>query len=63
MNASDQLATFTNPEYGIAATVTETKQGYSVTFLDTDAETVIETRIYPHDMKPQAIAYAQSLTK
>ena len=57
------VATFTNPAYGIAATVTETKKGYAVTFLDTDAEAIIETRIYPLDMKPQAIAYAQNLTK
>ena len=59
----NQVVTFTNPEDGIAATVTETKNGYAVTFLDTDAEAIIETRIYPHDMKPQAIAYAQNLTK
>lgn len=59
---TNQLATFTNPEYGIAATVTETKKGYAVTFLDTDAETIIETRIYPRDMVAQAFAYARNLT-
>lgn len=57
-----QTATFTNPDYGIAAIVTETKKGYAVTFLDTDAEDVIETRIYPHNMQAQAIAYARKLT-
>lgn len=62
MNESNQIATFINPDFGIAATVTETKRGYAVTFLDTDAEQIIETRIYPLDMETKAIEYAQSLT-
>lgn len=58
-----QVATFTNPTDGTAAIVTDTKRGYAVTFLDTDAEAIIETRFYPHDMKAKAIAYAETLTK
>jgi hypothetical protein len=41
---SNQIATFTNPACGIAATVTITKKGYAVTFLDTDAVAIIESR-------------------
>lgn len=62
MNQANQIATFINPDFGIAATVTRTKRGYAVAFLDTDAEQIIETRIYPLDMETKAIAYAQSLT-
>lgn len=63
MTTPDQLATFTNPDYGIAAIVTSIKKGFAVTFLDTDAEEIIGVRIYPHDMAAQAIAYAQNLTQ
>jgi hypothetical protein len=63
MTEQDKIAIFTNPVYGIAAIVTSIKKGYAVTFLDTDADAIITTRIYPHDMKPQAIAYAQNLTQ
>ena len=61
MKPSNQIATFIDAKYGIAATVTETKRGYAVIFLDTDAEQIIETRIYPHSMEAKAIAYAKSL--
>jgi hypothetical protein len=63
MTAPEQVETFTNPAYGVAAIVTRIKKGYAVTFLDTDAEAIIETRIYPQDMKATAIAYAQTLTQ
>ena len=62
MNQANQIATFINPDFGIAATVTETKRGYAVTFLDTDAEQIISTRIYPTDKLNNAIAYARGLT-
>lgn len=62
MNTSNQIATFTNAEFGIASIVTNTKKGYAVTFLDTDAEEVIQTRFYPHDKQSSAIEYAKSLT-
>ena len=62
MKPSNQIATFIDAKYGIAATVTETKRGYAVTFLDTDAEQIIETRIYPIDKRANAIAYARGLT-
>jgi hypothetical protein len=63
MTAQNQIATFTNPAYGVAAIVTRIKKGYAVTFLDTDAEAIIETRIYPHEMAAQAFAYARKLTQ
>lgn len=63
MTTPDQVATFTNPDYGVAAIVTSIKKGYAVTFLDTDAEAIIETRIFPHEMAAQAFAYARKLTQ
>ena len=56
-----QVATFINVFYGIASLVTETKKGYAVTLMDTDAEMVVATRIYPTTMLDQAIAYAKQI--
>lgn len=58
---ANQIATFVNPEYGIASLVTQTKKGYAVTLLDTDAEMVVATKIYPMAMIAQAINYAKKL--
>jgi hypothetical protein len=64
MNATtnpNQIATFTNPELGIASTVTATQRGFAVTLLDTDAEMIVGTYIYPTAMLAQAINKAQEL--
>jgi len=57
----NQIATFVNAEYGIASLVTQVKKGYAVTLLDTDAEMVVATRIYPVAMFAQAINYAKEI--
>lgn len=61
MTPYSQIVTFVDVKCGLAVTITHIKRGYAVTFLDTDAEQVIETRIYPHSMEAKAIAYAKSL--
>ena len=58
----NQVATFANIEYGIASLVTKISKGYAVTLLDTDAEMVVATKIYPANMLPQAITFAESFT-
>jgi hypothetical protein len=58
---ANQLATFSNPDLGIASLVTQTKKGYAVTLLDTDAEMIVGTYIYPAAMLAQAINKAQQL--
>jgi len=57
----EQIATFPNAEYGIASLVTKVSKGYAVTLLDTDAEQVVATKIYPFTMLAQAINYAKKL--
>jgi len=57
----NQVATFPNPELGIASIVTATKRGYAVTLLDTDAEQIVGTYIYPVAMLAQAINKAKQL--
>jgi len=60
--ATNQVATYLNEEYGIAALVTKVSRGYAVTLLDTDAEEIVPTiRIFPFDMLDQAIVYAKKL--
>jgi len=56
-----QVATFINTDYGIASLVTKITKGYAVTLLDTDAEMVVATRIYPVSMFDKAIAYAKKI--
>ncbi len=58
---ANQVATFTNPELGIASTVTATQRGFAVTLLDTDAEMIVGTYIYPTAMLAAAINKAQEL--
>jgi hypothetical protein len=58
---TNQIATFANIEYGIASLVTQISKGYAVTLLDTDAEQVVATKIYPSNMLAQAMVYAKSL--
>lgn len=64
MNATipaNQIATFPNAEYGIASIVTKVAKGYAVTLLDTDAEMIVGTYIYPAAMLAQAINKAKAL--
>lgn len=58
---ANQVATFVNPDLGIASTVTTVKKGFAVTLLDTDAEMIVGTYIYPAAMLAQAINKAQQL--
>jgi hypothetical protein len=58
---SNQVATFVNVLDGIASLVTKVSKGYAVTLIDTDAEQVVTTRIYPPTMFDQAVAYAKKL--
>jgi hypothetical protein len=58
---ANQVATFVNPDLGIASTVTTIKKGFVVTLLDTDAEMIVGTYIYPAAMLAQAINKAQQL--
>ncbi len=58
---ANQVATFSNPELGIASTVTTIRRGFAVTLLDTDAEQIVGTYIYPVAMLAQAINKAKQL--
>jgi hypothetical protein len=58
---STQNATFINVLYGISALVTKIQKGYAVTLIDTDAEQIVATKIYPPAMYDQAVAYAKKL--
>lgn len=58
---ANQIATFPNDDLGIASIVTATKRGYAVTLLDTDAEQIVGTYIYPVAMLAQAINKAKQL--
>ena len=54
-----QVFTSTNPEYGLAVTVTQVSKGYAVTFIDSDSDNIIEMRIYKDQQS--AVAYAEKL--
>jgi hypothetical protein len=60
-NPANRVATFVNPDLGIASTVTTVKKGYAVTLLDTDAEQIVGAYIYPAAMLAQAINKAKVL--
>ena len=47
---SNQVATFINVLDGIASLVTKVSKGYAVTLIDTDAEQIVATKIYPPAM-------------
>ena len=55
--------TYMNPELGVAVTITPTKQGYAVTLIDTDAEEIVEGKLYPYGRHKDAQAYAISLIR
>jgi ATP phosphoribosyltransferase len=61
ITTANQIATFINLDFGIASLVTQVKKGYAVTLLDTDAEMIVATRIYPVAMLAQAINYAKKI--
>jgi len=61
ITTANQIATFINLDFGIASLVTQVKKGYAVTLLDTDAEMIVATRIYPVAMYAQAINYAKKI--
>ncbi len=56
-----RVATFVNPDLGIASTVTTTQRGLAVTLLDTDAEQIVGVYIYPAAMLAQAVNKAKVL--
>lgn len=58
---ANQVATFSNPQLGIASIVTATKRGFAVTLIDTDAEQIVGTYIYPVAMLAQAVNKAKQL--
>ena len=41
--------------------MTKIQKGYAVTLIDTDAEQIVATKIYPPAMYDQAVAYAKKL--
>ena len=61
LTPANQIATFANPELGIASLVTTTKKGFAVTLLDTDAEMIVATKIFPLAMLVQAVNYAKAI--
>ena len=58
---STENATFVNVLYGISALVTKVTKGYAVTLIDTDAEQIVATKIYPPTMFDQAVVYAKKI--
>ena len=58
---ANQIATFANSELGIASLVTIVKKGFAVTLLDTDAELIVATKIFPLAMLVQAVNYAKAI--
>lgn len=53
----EQVLTLVDLVYGLAVTVTQVSKGFAVTLIDTDAEEIVGTKVYPD--KLQAIAYAR----
>jgi hypothetical protein len=58
---ANQIATFANPELGIVSLVTTVQKGFAVTLLDTDAEMIVATKIFPLAMLVQAVNYAKAI--
>lgn len=57
MNTDSKVLTLSDPEFGLAVTVTAISKGYAVTFIDTDAEEIIATKIYPDKLRAMSYAY------
>lgn len=61
MNAN-QIAAFSNAEYGVTSLVTKISKGYAVTLIDDDAQLAVGyVTIYPFNMMAQAINYAKQI--
>lgn len=55
----DDKLTLIDADFGLCVTVTPVSKGFAVTFIDSDAEAIIATRLY--DDKARAYAYAHGL--
>lgn len=55
----DDKLTLIDADFGLCVTVTPVSKGFAVTFIDSDADAIIETRLY--DDKTRALAYAYGL--
>ena len=51
--------TLIDPKFGLAAIVTRVSTGWAVTFIDTDAQDIIDARVFSDELR--AIAYAKGL--
>ena len=47
----NQFLMLTDARFGLAATVTRVEKGFAVTFIDTDSENIIATRIYTDKLR------------
>lgn len=54
----DDKLTLIDDEFGLCATVTPVSKGFAVTFIDTDTENIIESRLYTDKLRAYAYAYA-----
>jgi hypothetical protein len=55
----DDKLTLIDPKCGLCVTVTPVSKGFAVTFIDSDADAIIASRLY--DDKARAYAYAYGL--
>lgn len=49
--------TLIDADFGLCVTVTPVSKGFAVTFIDSDADAIIETRLYDDKVKAYAYAY------
>lgn len=54
---SDDKLTLIDDVFGLCVTVTPVSRGFAVTFIDTDSENIIESRIYTDKLRAYAYAY------
>lgn len=61
----EPITQFTDTKFGLQAVVERAAKGIAVKFIDTDADQIIATRVFPDgaefDPMVRAIAYAKSL--
>jgi hypothetical protein len=57
----NQILTLVNEDYGITSIVTKVSKGYAVTLIDTDAEDIVGSKLYPPEQLGEALAYAAKL--
>lgn len=55
--------TFTNTDANVLSLVTQIKDGFAVTLIDVDSESIVMTRIYPYHLGKEAVAYAKFLAR